>query len=234
VFETLAPVPPGANEDSSWSPPPTAATWGRRGPAGVTPLRGDQSPACRSRLRRADAADRALRAPPLKCRTASAARRARRRYGPPHIRRGQDRRIARHHHPVQAALPDRILRPRPAAGATSEPHRTRMARSRGPAASPSVRTAPVDIRLQRLRQRVRPQSPEHRPAQAQGPLRLPLPRPLWALHRPPLSNLGAACATQQLIAQDHWTANGLKADTSVDRVLGQSVREPTLTATSRG
>ena len=28
VFETLAPVPAGANEDSSWSPPPTAATWG--------------------------------------------------------------------------------------------------------------------------------------------------------------------------------------------------------------
>ena len=28
VFEALAPVPAGANEDPSWSPPPTAATWG--------------------------------------------------------------------------------------------------------------------------------------------------------------------------------------------------------------
>lgn len=28
VFEALAPVPAGANEDPTWSPPPTAATWG--------------------------------------------------------------------------------------------------------------------------------------------------------------------------------------------------------------
>ena len=138
-------IPFGRDEDASWSPPPTVATWG----AGV-PLETVRFAAANHLLVELDYDGRTRLIEPYSLRRSARwlphpPRRASRRQRPPLLPRRPHRRPSRHHNAIPSSLPDRVLHLGPLhaplqSRASSGRRAARVNPSRGPAGLGSYRS----------------------------------------------------------------------------------------------
>ena len=108
------------DEDQSWSPPPSVATW-RAGCPWRPYASRPRTTSCRAGLRRPDSSHRAVLPSPHPCWQPDPSCRACRRERPSSVPRGEDPRPAHDHDAVSPAVPDRVLFPRATARATAVP-----------------------------------------------------------------------------------------------------------------